>query len=429
MRTRKVAIISEHASPLAAAGGTDAGGQNVAVGQLARQLTKTGWRVDVFTRRDDVGLPDVMEWQDGVRIVHVTAGPAEYVPKESLLPYMAEFTGNTLRFMEREQHLYELVHAHFFMSGLVAAVIKQTLGLPFVVTFHALGKVRLMHQGASDQFPEERLAIEERVIREADRVVALCPQDKQDLIDLYDADPAKIVTIPNGYDPDELHPVDKQEARERLGINTSGPIILQLGRLVPRKGVDTVIQALGMLQRTGVRAHLFIVGGETGAADPELTPEIGRLMRTASDEGVNGDVTFLGRRGRDELKYWYSAADIFVTTPWYEPFGITPLEAMACGTPVIGSAVGGIKYTIEDGKNGLLVPPKDPEALVEALSVLIASRKLRERLSKGGLERVKEFTWQNVADQTAAMYQAILDEYGVDKKERSPWNLSASETK
>jgi D-inositol-3-phosphate glycosyltransferase len=429
MRTRKVAIISEHASPLAAAGGTDAGGQNVAVGQLARQLTKTGWRVDVFTRRDDVGLPDVMEWQDGVRIVHVTAGPVEYVPKESLLPYMAEFTGNTLRFMEREQHPYELVHAHFFMSGLVAAVIRQTLGLPFVVTFHALGKVRLMHQGASDQFPEERLAIEERVIREADRVVALCPQDKQDLIDLYDADPAKIVTIPNGYDPDELHPVDKQEARERLGINTSGPIILQLGRLVPRKGVDTVIQALGMLQRTGVRAHLFIVGGETGTADPELTPEIGRLMRVAEDEGLAGSVTFLGRRGRDELKYWYSAADIFVSTPWYEPFGITPLEAMACGTPVVGSAVGGIKYTIEDGKNGLLVPPKDPEALAEALSVLIASRKLRERLGKGGLERVKQFTWQNVADQTAAMYQAILDEYGVDTKERSPWNLSASETK
>jgi D-inositol-3-phosphate glycosyltransferase len=429
MRTRKVAIISEHASPLAAAGGTDAGGQNVAVGQLARQLTKAGWRVDVFTRRDDVGLPDVMEWQDGVRIVHVTAGPAEYAPKESLLPYMAEFTGNTLRFMEREQHPYELVHAHFFMSGLVAAVIKQTLGLPFAVTFHALGKVRLMHQGASDQFPEERLAIEERVIREADRVVALCPQDKQDLIDLYDADPAKIVTIPNGYDPDELHPVDKQEARERLGINTSGPIILQLGRLVPRKGVDTVIQALGMLQRTGVRAHLFIVGGETGAADPELTPEIGRLMHVAEDEGLAGSITFLGRRGRHELKYWYSAADIFVSTPWYEPFGITPLEAMACGTPVIGSAVGGIKYTIQDGKSGLLVSPKDPEALAEALSVLIASRKLRERLGKGGLERVKQFTWQNVADQTAAMYQAILDEYGVYKKERSPWNLSASETK
>ncbi|MBX6334541.1 glycosyltransferase [Candidatus Saccharibacteria bacterium] len=429
MRTKKVAIISEHASPLAAAGGTDAGGQNVAVGQLARKLVKAGWRPDVFTRRDDVSLPDVTEWQDGVRVIYVPAGPAEYTPKESLLPYMAEFMANTLRFMEREQHPYELVHAHFFMSGLVAAVIKQTLGLPFAVTFHALGKVRLMHQGVNDQFPEERLAIEERVIREADRVVALCPQDRQDLVDLYDADPAKIVTIPNGYDPDELHPVDKQEARERLGIVTPQPVILQLGRLVPRKGVDTVIQALGTLRRTGVRAHLLIAGGETSGADPELTPEIGRLMRVASDEGLEGSVTFLGRRDRDELKYWYSAADVFVTVPWYEPFGITPLEAMACGTPVVGSAVGGIKYTIEDGKSGLLVPPKDPEALAEALSVLLAGRNLHERLSQGGLERVKDFTWQNVAAQTASMYQAILEDYGIDKKEQSSWSLSASETK
>lgn len=407
--TKHIALISEHATPLGIFGGVDSGGQNVYVGQVAKHLAAIGYSVDVFTRRDRPSLPDVVEWHHGVRIIHIEAGQPELLPKEALLPHMEEFTANAIAFMDRHWR-YDLIHANFWMSALVAAEIKRQRLIPFVVTFHALGRVRRKHQGNADKFPDERFAIEDRIVREADRIIAECPQDREDLLALYQADPAKIEVIPCGFDRSEFWQIDRLQARLSLGIPQHERIVLQLGRLVPRKGVDNAIAGFARLvERHGIAARLIIVGGESVNPDPQITPEIGRLSAIASALGIGDRVTFIGHRGRDCLKYFYSAADVFVTTPWYEPFGITPLEAMACGTPVIGSNVGGVKFTVRDGETGYLVAPNEPEMLGDRLAFLFQNPSLLQLLSKQALRHVERyFTWQKVTSEIAALYESVL---------------------
>ena len=406
---KRIALISEHASPLAAVGGADTGGQNIAVAELAQHLAALGYEIDVFTRWDDRRVPKIINWRSGIRVIHVEAGPVAFIPKEKLLPHMPAFTEDMLRFVEAENNPYKLIHAHFFMSALVAADIKRKLRIPFIVTFHALAKVRRIHQGKNDWFPEEGFAIEERIIAEADQIVALCPQEHDDLVDLYQADPEKITVIPNGFRPDEIYPLDKLFARMALKLDPKEKVILQVGRMVPRKGVDNVIKALGYMRREhNFKARLLIVGGESDEPDPKMTPEIGRLQEIAEAEGGSELVTFAGRRPRAMLHYYYSAADVFTTTPWYEPFGITPLESMACGTPVIGSNVGGIKSTVMDGKTGFLVPPNDPVLLGQRILELLRSNKLMMYFKENAIRHVNEnYTWMKATHLTANMYERI----------------------
>ncbi|SOD39969.1 glycosyltransferase [Nitrosovibrio sp. Nv4] len=406
---KRIALISEHASPLAAVGGADTGGQNIAVAELAQHLAALGYEIDIFTRWDDRRMPEIINWRGSIRVIHVRAGPVTFIPKEKLLPYMPAFTKDMLRVIEAENNPYKLIHAHFFMSALVAADIKQKLRIPFVVTFHALAKVRRIHQGRNDWFPDEGFAIEERIVAEADQIVALCPQDRDDLINLYQADSEKITIIPNGFRPDEIYPLDKLFARMALKLDPKEKIILQLGRMVPRKGVDNVIKALGYMRREhNFNARLLIVGGESDEPNPETTPEIGRLQKLAEAEGGSDLVTFVGRRTRDVLHYYYSAADVFTTTPWYEPFGITPLESMACGTPVIGSNVGGIKSTVIDGKTGFLVPANDPALLGRRIIELLSSNKLMKYFKDNAIRHVNEnYTWMKATHLTANMYERV----------------------
>ncbi|MFL5811865.1 MAG: glycosyltransferase, partial [Flavisolibacter sp.] len=349
---RKIAMISEHASPLAVLGGVDAGGQNVYVAEVARHLVKNNFSVDVFTRWEDATMEKVVNWMPHVRVVHLEAGPKMQIPKEELLQHMPAFRKSMMEFMEQEDKSYDLVHANFFMSALVAMELKEIMDIPYVVTYHALGKVRLMHQKDQDIFPPERLAIEAETSARANKVIAECPQDMEDLCTLYGVDPSKISIVPCGFCPTEFYPINQSFARSFLGLDQDENILLQLGRMVPRKGVDNVIRALPHLNCPGKKTRLLIVGGESEIPDPRYCAEIGRLQSIAEEEGVSSLVTFVGRRDRRLLKYFYSAADIFITTPWYEPFGITPLESMACGTPVIGANVGGIKFSISDGETG-----------------------------------------------------------------------------
>jgi D-inositol-3-phosphate glycosyltransferase len=409
--TTNIAMISEHASPLAVTGGVDAGGQNVYVAHTARHLAELGYAVDVFTRRDTEDLPDVVDWVPGIRVFHVRAGPAAFVRKESLLPYMAQFARAVIdeaRAAGDRGVPYAICHAHFFMSGLVARRLKQALGIPYVVTFHALGRVRLLHQ-TNDEFPAHRCILEQMVIDTADAIVAECPQDQMDLQRHYRTPTSRMRVIPCGFDPDELQPVDRAKARERLGLPADRPIVLQLGRMVPRKGVDTVIRALGILERRhALRPLLLIVGGESPTPDPALTPEIGRLQRIAAEERVAADVQFVGQRARSELRYFYSAADVFVTMPWYEPFGITPVEAMACGIPVIGSRVGGIQYSVEDGRTGFLVEARNADALARRLAHVFSNPSIPRLLGKRALRRAWErFTWRDVARALAELYADV----------------------
>jgi D-inositol-3-phosphate glycosyltransferase len=413
----QIALISEHASPLSLLGGVDCGGQNLYVAKVAKALSAQGYEVDVFTRRDDDQLPDMVEWDHGIRVVYVLAGPPRYIRKEDLYPFMEEFTEYMVRFCRHQRKAYDLVHANFWMSGLVAAEMKRRLGIPFVITFHALGRVRRLHQQQADGFPDVRFAVEDRLVAEADRLIAEAPQDAGDLIRLYGADPARIVIVPCGFDPEELWPLDKSSARTTIGVPADEGIILHVGRMVPRKGIDNVIRAYaGFLNDHAGRTRLLIVGGESDEPDPERTPEIGRLQRVAAELRVLDRVCFVGRRGRSQLKYYYSAADLFVTTPWYEPFGITPLEAMACGTPVIAANVGGLKFSVRDGETGYLVPPGDPAALADRFRMLYSSPALLRVFGQQAIQRVNEmFTWAHVAEGLAKVYGEVMLEGGMKR--------------
>ncbi len=405
---KRVAIISDHASPLAILGGEDSGGQNVYVAQVASQLALMGYEVDIFTRRDDKSLPEKTCYKDGVRIIYVPAGPCCFVRKENLLSYMDEFTDYMVRHFKNEGN-YDIIHANFFMSGLVAVNLNQILGIPFVITFHALGRVRRLYQKESDLFPGIRFEIEDRIVERASGIIAECPQDKEDLINFYKADPSKITVIPCGFDSEELWPIHKSLAKRVTGFVPGDRIILHLGRLVPRKGIETVVRGFARLVKDYCTdAKLVIVGGATRIPDPVATPEIGRLQIIAKEEGIFNNVIFKGSADRNELRFYYSAADVFVTTPLYEPFGITPVESMACGTPVIGSNVGGIKHTVKDGETGYLVPVNNPDVLAGRMQDILLFPQLARYFRRNAIIRANEsFTWKTVVDAIAVFYESF----------------------
>jgi glycosyltransferase involved in cell wall biosynthesis len=409
-KKRRIAFISDHASPLACIGMVDTGGQNVYVAQLAKHLAAQDYLIDVFTRRDDAGMNEIVNWQKGVRVIHVKAGPECNLPKEEILYYMEEFRNNMIGFIISNNLHYELIHANFFMSGLVACGIKKELNIPFVITFHALGHIRRIHQADKDKFPEERIDIEEMIVREADHIIAECPQDKDDLIDHYRANPRKISIVPCGFSSSEFYPIEKITARNVLGLPSDCYIFLQLGRMVERKGIDNVIKSMAYVSSACKKDfRLVIVGGDSENMEDSACREYNRLRTIARRLKISDKIIFAGRKNRDKLKYYYSAADLFITTPWYEPFGITPLEAMACGTPVIGANVGGIKFSVKDGITGGLVPPKQPKKLAEKIMEIVNHRKVLKRLGRNAIKHVNTwFTWAKVADQVNELYWYVL---------------------
>jgi D-inositol-3-phosphate glycosyltransferase len=398
----RVAMISEHASPLAAAlGGEDSGGQNVYVAELARHLGAMGHQVDVFTRRDSTHEPAIVPFAEGVRVVNLSAGPAKRVPKDELFPFMVEFRDAFYRFAEEEPIPYDLVHANFWMSGWVACEANRDLGLPFAQTFHALGEIKRREQGANDTSPPERRAVEFRILEEVDRVLATCPAEVEELAALYGADLARLTLVPCGVDVEMFRPVDRKEARRALGLPDK-PTVVYVGRLVPRKGVDTLIEAFALLPRN-LDARLVIVGGEPGGS-----PEATSLSILTESLGISARVSFAGSRPREDLHRYYSAANAAVSVPHYEPFGMTPLEAMACATPVVGSRVGGIKTSVADDKSGYLIPPRDPQALARCLLRLLLDETSRDRMGRAARRRIEEYyTWARVSSLAAGAFSEI----------------------
>jgi D-inositol-3-phosphate glycosyltransferase len=424
-----IACLSEHASPLALLGGQDAGGQNVYVDEVCRQLGAIGCQIDIFTRRDRPDLPDVVALAPGVRVINLHAGPPEFIPKDDLWMFMADFLDALLSFMSRAGVRYDVIHSHFWMSGWVALQLQHRLGVPFVQTFHALGKTKQRHQGAADTSPAARIAVEHDIVRECDQLIAQCPNERAELIDDYAADPRKIALIPAAVNTERFRPEPRAEVRRRLGLDSDDFVVVYVGRMLPRKGVRNLMRGFARLaERAGAqpgalataighsgpgqqhqaRLKLLLVGGETSAPDPISTPEIDVLCQLAQKLGIAELVHYAGKRQPDELRDFYSAGDVMVTTPWYEPFGLTPLEAMACARPVIGSAVGGLAFTIQDQVTGLLVPPHDPEALAVQLYHLYRQPELRVRMGQAARWRVeREFTWARVALRLAALYRSL----------------------
>ena len=397
----KVAMVSEHASPLAVLGGVDAGGQNVHVAALAAAMGTRGSSVTVHTRRDDPALPRRVRPARGVTVDHVPAGPAAQVPKDQLLRYMDAFADD-LRRQWRAQRP-DIVHAHFWMSGYAALAAARPLGIPVVMTFHALGAVKQRHQGTKDTSPPQRLGIEQALVRDVDRVVATCSDEVFELLRLG-GDRRRISVVPCGVDQALFHPGVTAEPRP-----PDRHRVVYVGRLVERKGLGNVITALGLLRAAGGPDTELVVAGGPEAALLHDVPEVARLRQLAAEAGVADRVSFRGRVGRLELPALLRSADLAVCVPWYEPFGIVPLEAMACGIPVVASAVGGLVDSVVDGETGVHVPPRRPELIARALAHLLPDASTRARLGAAAVRRTTaRYTWDRVAGLTLLAYDDLL---------------------
>ncbi|GAA4267783.1 glycosyltransferase [Frondihabitans peucedani] len=400
----RIAMVSEHASPLATLGGVDAGGQNVHVAQLSAALVRRGHDVVVYTRRDDPELPESVVMPSGVEVVHLDAGPAETIPKDDLLPFMPALADGLERAFLADRP--DVVHAHFWMSGLAAAdaVSRPSLKarggrspIPHVQTFHALGQVKRRHQGAQDTSPGEREYLEPSVGRSSDLVIATCSDEVFELRSMgVDAD--KIAIAPCGVDTAVFQPDGPVEERARPHR------IATIGRLVPRKGHGLAISALAQLVEEGRDVELLVVGGP--AADHLEDDETARTLLALADElGVADRVHLRGRLDQQELPRVLRSLDAVICAPWYEPFGIVPLEAMACAVPVVAATVGGLIDTVVDGVTGRSVPPRDPEAIASAVAGILDSPDTGAAFGRAGASRARSrYSWDRIASRTASLY-------------------------
>jgi glycosyltransferase involved in cell wall biosynthesis len=391
----RIAMISEHASPLAAFGGEDAGGQNTHVAELSATLAARGHDVRVYTRRDAADLPAEVPTASGVTVVHVTAGPARILPKDALLPHMGAFGQRLGRQWRNGIWAPDVVHAHFWMSGLAALTAAQAHPVSIVQTYHALGTVKRRHQGAADTSPPERIGLERLLGGAVDRVVAQCHDEIAELVRIG-VPRRRIALVPSGVNLQRFTPDGPFAAREPGRLR-----ILSVGRLVERKGFAEVVQAM----RYVPGAELVIVGGP---ADPD-DPQARRLIELAQHCGVHDRVRMVGAVAPEKVADWYRSADVLAAAPWYEPFGLTPLEAMGCGVPVVATAVGGLIDTVVDGVTGDLVPPHDPRALGIALGALLDDDRRRLAYATAALDRVRRcYSWSRAAAQLEAVYADVL---------------------
>ena len=391
----RIAMVSEHASPLAAIGGVDSGGQNVHVESLSRALARAGHDVTVHTRRDSAELPDRVRIADGVLVEHLDAGPAAPVPRDELLPFVGQLGSELAARFAADPP--DLVHAHFWMSGLAALSATRDLDVPVVQTFHALGVTKRRFQGRQDTSPPVRIRMERALARDVDRIVATCTDEVGELVRLG-APRNRITVVPSGVDVDQFSPDGPVAERG------DRPRVLCIGRLVPRKGFDTVLRAL-----VGVPEAELIIAGGPAADELAGDPEAARLTRLAERFGVADRVRLVGAVARPDVPALLRSADLVVCTPWYEPFGIVPLEAMACGVPVVASAVGGFLDTVVDGATGTLVPPRRPDRLAAAMRRLLAEPFWREAYGTAGVDRARSrYSWDRIAAATLAVYADLL---------------------
>ncbi|HSP38480.1 MAG TPA: glycosyltransferase [Frankiaceae bacterium] len=392
----RLAMISEHASPLAVLGGVDSGGQNVHVAALASAIARQGVETVVHTRRDDMDLPRHIPFAPGVTVDHVSAGPPRPMPKDDIYPHIGEFAEDLTRQWTASRP--DVVHAHFWMSGLAALEAARPLGIPVVMTFHALGVVKRRHQGSKDSSPADRLHLEERLVRTVDRVVATCSDEVFELMRLG-ATRSSIRVAPCGVDLSMFSPEGPTEPRANDRYR-----LVFVGRLVERKGIGNIISALADVPN----AELVVAGGPD-RSELEDDREIHRLRSLAEDDGVADRVVFRGRVSRNDLPALLRSADAVLCVPWYEPFGIVPLEAMACGIPVVASAVGGLIDSVVDGTTGLHVPPRSPERIAEALNELLPDEDRRRTFGAAGARRARSrYSWDRVASLTLQAYDSVL---------------------
>jgi D-inositol-3-phosphate glycosyltransferase len=410
----RIAMISYHTCPLATLGGKDTGGMNVYVRELTRQLGQLGIHVDVFTRSQDDHVPHVLhELGYGNRVVHVPAGPEHPVPKEELANYIPEFVEGVKAFACEKGIQYDIIHSHYWMSGIAAASLSDFWGrIPIVHMYHTLGEMKnRIARSEAEREGEYRINGEKQVLRRADRIVVATIAELTQLRFLYKANQSKLVIIPPGVDVSHFYPIPSDEAKVYVGLKPEDRMVLFVGRIEPLKGVDTLIEAMSCVQLKEERpVHLAIIGGDPAASPQEMSAEMARLQKLCDDLAVGQTVVFLGKRDQDKLPYYYSAAQLLVMPSHYESFGMVALEAMACGTPVIASEVGGLAYLVRDGETGFTIPDQEPEALCEKISWLLRDHNLHETMSQRAVEYAQDYAWEKIAKQIVDLYRSLLVE-------------------
>jgi len=402
----RVAILSVHTCPLAVLGGKETGGMNVYVRELARELGRMGVRADVFTRSQNPAIPRVVTITEGVRVVHLTAGPEAPMPRERIRDHLDEFVDGVEAFRIAGGFDYDLIHAHYWLSGAVGLVLRDRWSVPLVQMFHTLGHLKNgVARASADREPAVRIEEEARILGAVDRIVAATTVERTHLVKHYGADPARIAVIPCGVDTNLFLPGDQAAARAALGLDDQLQL-LYVGRLAPIKGLETLLDAMARLRATGTRVHLSIVGGD---ADEPLNGHEGELRARLARLDLRSAVTFVGAQPQERLRAWYVAADATVLPSHYESFGMVAMEAMACGIPVVASRVGGLQTTVRDGVTGLLVPDHDPAALAGALDRLLGDPDLRFRLGREGVQWAARHRWPCIAEAVCREYAALVE--------------------
>lgn len=409
----RVALISVHTCPLAMLGGKKTGGMNVYVRDFSRELGRQGVLVDVFTRSQDDCVPMVMhDLGYGGRVIHIPAGPEKPIPLAEVGHYLDEFVAGTLAFAAQEGIRYDLIHSHYWLSGLVAEKLRDAWGIPIVHMFHTLGQMKnRIAQDDSERAPQERLDGEKRVIEIADRIIAATPAEEAQLNWLYGADMRKVRVISPGVDLQRFSPIPPAVAKERVGIPPNDKNIIFAGRIEPLKGIDTLLRAMALIQKRYPEAVkgvcVAIIGGDPWAETPDA--EMTRLQELRHDLDITDIVTFLGAKDQEILPNYYAAAEMVIMPSHYESFGMVALEAMAMGTPVIASEVGGLAFLVRDDENGFHVPSRDPEALAERIYCLLTDETCRDRLGRQARYYALQYDWEIIVGRMRRVYEEVVE--------------------
>ena len=394
----RIAMVCYHSCPLARLGERDAGGMSVYVRNLALALGRQGVEVDIFTRSHDPADPPVMVMGEGVRLVHVDAGPLE-AAKDGLAAFLPDFVTKARGFVEGEGHGYAAAHSHYWLSGVAGTELSRAWGAKHAVTFHTLAEVKQLAHAEAEE-PPERGNAERRILEEADAIVVSDPHERDLLARFYEAPRARVTVLPGGVDTEMFRPLDRAEARKRLGLQAKR-IVLCVGRFDPLKRFDLAVSAAALL-RDREQVEVVLVGG-----DLDKDPEARRLSALASSLGMAGQVRFEGTVPHHELPWHYNAADVLLAPSFYESFGLVALEAMACGTPVVAARAGGLPSLVRDGETGYLAPLHTPERYADRLEVLLANDALREAMGRAGRRRAESMAWDAVGRRFADFYAGL----------------------
>jgi D-inositol-3-phosphate glycosyltransferase len=399
----RVAMLSVHTCPLAALGGKETGGMNVYVREVARELGRMGVGVDVFTRSQNPAIPREVALGPGARVVHVAAGPEAPLPREVVPGHLEEFADGVDGWRIARGLEYDLLHAHYWHSGVVGLALAARWSVPVLQMFHTLGRLKnRVARLPREREPAHRIAAEERIVAEADRVVAGSEIERAHLVEHYGARRERVAVVPCGVDTALFAPGVAEEARTALGLG-AGPMVLYVGRIAPIKGLETLLEAVAVLRAGGVPVRLIVVGGET---DEPADGHEAELRRLVARRGLGEAVSFVGAQPQERLRAYYVASDVTVLPSHYESFGMVALEAMACGTPVIASRVGGLPAVVLDGVTGFLVPDDDAPALAARMAAVLGDPDLRWRLGREGVRWVAPYRWPCVAEAICREYAA-----------------------